>query len=277
LHDLVSYNEKHNEANEEGNADGHSHNLSWNCGVEGPTDDAAVRELRARQKRNLIATLLLSQGVPMLLGGDELGRTQLGNNNAYCQDNEISWVNWKLSAQDEAFLRFVQRMIQLRQDHPVFRRRRFFQGRGIRGGDVKDLLWLTPEGREMTDEEWSRDYARSLAVFFAGDALEEVDARGRPVWDENFLLLLNAHHEAISFALPQLVAGATWDVLLDTAFEQGLARDGSFSPAERYVLGGRALALMMEKLPHHAGRASAAQGEADLASKPALDTPGSGQ
>jgi glycogen operon protein len=247
LQDLVSYNEKHNEANQEGNADGHSNNLSWNCGVEGPTDDAAIRELRARQKRNLMATLLLSQGVPMLLGGDELSRTQLGNNNAYCQDNEISWVDWKLSAEDEAFLRFVQRVIRIRCDHPVFRRRRFFQGRQIRGGGVKDILWLTPEGREMTDEQWSQDYARSLAVHFAGDALEERDARGRSVLDENFLLLLNAHHEAISFALPRLAAGSTWEVLVDTAFEQGLAADGRFPPGEHYQVGGRALALMVEK------------------------------
>jgi glycogen operon protein len=247
LQDLVSYNEKHNEANQEGNTDGHSNNLSWNCGVEGPTDDVEIRELRARQKRNLIATLLLSQGVPMLLGGDELSRTQLGNNNAYCQDNEISWVDWKLSAEDEAFLRFVQRMIRIRCDHPVFRRRRFFQGRQIHGGGVKDILWLTPEGREMTDEEWSREYARSLAVYFAGDALEERDARGRPVLDENFLLLLNAHHEAISFVLPQLASRSTWEVLVDTAFEQGLDADGRFPPGEHYQLGGRALALMVEK------------------------------
>jgi glycogen operon protein len=272
LHDLVSYNEKHNEANQEGNADGHSHNLSWNCGVEGPTDDPTVRELRARQKRNLMATLLLSQGVPMLLGGDELGRTQLGNNNAYCQDNEISWVNWKLSAEDEAFLRFVQRMIRIRCDHPVFRRRRFFQGRAIRGGDVKDILWLTPEGREMTDEEWSREYARSMAVFFAGHALDEVDARGHPVWDENFLLLLNAHHEAISFALPQLVPGATWEVLLDTAFEQGLAVDGRLLPGDRYQLGGRALALMMGRPPQDTRRPSAAQAVSEPGSSPPQDS-----
>jgi glycogen operon protein len=246
LQDLVSYDQKHNDANQEGNQDGHTHNLSWNCGVEGPTDDAGVLALRARQQRNLIATLLLSQGVPMLLAGDEIGRTQQGNNNAYCQDNEISWVDWDRARQHQGFLRFVQRMIRIRQEHPLLRRRRFFQGRPIRGGGVKDILWLTPEGREMTDREWTQDFARSLAVYLAGEALEESDARGHRLQDDNFLLLLNAHHDDLEFLLPEMRAGSGWQVLLDTGFEQGLAVDGRFSTGERYRLGGRALALLVE-------------------------------
>jgi glycogen operon protein len=245
LNDLVSYNDKHNEANQEDNRDGHSHNLSWNCGVEGPTDDTGIVELRQRQMRNFVATLMLSQGVPMLLGGDEFGRTQGGNNNAYCQDNEISWVDWSLLDANPELVRFVQRVIAIRRQHPVFRRRRFFQGRPIRGG-VKDILWLNPEGGEMTDEEWAQDFARSIAVYLAGEGLEETDARGHPLRDENFLLLLNAHHEAIDFLLPQLHPGTSWEVLLDTSFAQGLAVDGKFAAGARYSLNGRSLALILE-------------------------------
>jgi isoamylase len=246
LHDLVSYNDKHNEANLEDNRDGNSNNLSWNCGAEGPSDDPEINMLRARQKRNFFATLLLSQGVPMLVAGDEMGRTQQGNNNAYCQDNEISWVSWNLDRDKAALLAFVQRMIHIRREHPVFRRRRFFQGRPIRGGDIKDIAWLTPEGREMNDHEWTQDFARSLGVFFAGDALQETDRRGRPLRDENFLLLLNAHHEPISFVMPLFHPGATWQVLADTSYEEGLEIDGRFPAGERYELQGRSLALLSE-------------------------------
>ena len=246
LTDLVSYNHRHNQANLENNRDGQHNNLSWNWGVEGATDDADINALRARQKRNFIATLLLSQGVPMLLAGDEIGRTQRGNNNAYCQDNEISWLDWSLDEDGRALLLFFQRLIQIRRQHPVFRRRRFFQGRPIRGGEVKDLAWLTPEGREMDDNEWSQDFARSLGVYFAGEALEETDRRGHRVRDDNFLLLLNAHHESIAFALPEFRPGSTWQVLLDTAYEQGLAVDGRFPGAARYDLQGRSLALFTE-------------------------------
>jgi glycogen operon protein len=246
LTDLVSYNDKHNEANLEENRDGPNNNLSWNCGVEGPTDDAEVSALRARQKRNFIATLLLSQGVPMLLAGDELGRTQRGNNNAYCQDNEISWLDWSLDQQGTALLQFFQRLIQIRRQHPVYRRRRFFQGRPIRGSGIKDIAWLTPEGGEMDDTEWSQEFARSLGVYFAGETLDETDRRGQPMRDDNFLLLLNAHHEAIPFALPEFRAGSSWQVLLDTAYEQGLAMDGRFPGGARYDLQGRSLALLTE-------------------------------
>jgi glycogen operon protein len=182
----------------------------------------------------------------MLLAGDEIGRTQQGNNNAYCQDSDISWVDWDRARDHEDFLRFAQRMIRIRQEHPVLRRRRFFQGRPIRGGGVKDILWLTPEGREMTDREWTQDFARSLAVYLAGEALQESDARGHRLRDDNFLLLLNAHHDAIEFLLPEMRAGSRWQVLLDSAFEQGLAVDGRFSTGERYRVDGRALALLVE-------------------------------
>ena len=229
----MSYNEKHNEANGEGNRDGAANNLSWNCGVEGPTDDPAITELRERQMRNLLATLLLSQGVPMLLAGDEIGRTQRGNNNAYCQDNEISWVDWALDPPRLRLLDYARRMIALRRDHPVFRRRHFFQGRSVRGSGEKDIAWLTPDGTEMSDEEWNNNFARCLGVFLGGEALQEVDERGRRVVDDSFLLLFNAHHDAIPFKLPDLGA-AGWLALVDTAFGNGLAARGHLS-AGRYL------------------------------------------
>jgi glycogen operon protein len=243
LHDLVSYNEKHNEANGEDNRDGHNNNLSWNCGVEGPTDDPAIRALRERQKRNLLATLLLSQGVPMLPAGDELGRTQGGNNNAYCQDNEVSWVDWNLDDEKRKLAEFVRRMIGLRRAHPVFRRRDFFQGRPIHGSEVKDIVWLKPDGAEMTNEEWDHEFARSLGVYLAGEALTETDARGRPVRDENFLVLFNAHHEELAFTLPGYGTGR-WLALVDTSYEDGLAPDGTFEAGANYALKARSLALL---------------------------------
>jgi glycogen operon protein len=244
LADLVSYNEKHNEANLEDNRDGHNHNLSWNCGVEGPTDDAAIRALRSRQKRNLLATLLLSQGIPMLLAGDEMGRTQLGNNNAYCQDNEISWVRWDLVEEDRNLLALVQRLIGLRRRHPVFRRRHFFQGRPLRGREVKDIVWLKPDGTEMTEEEWDQHFARCLGVYLSGVGLTDTDARGRPVTDDDFLVLFNAHHEPIAFTLPDLGRGA-WQGVLDTATESARAPP-DWRADEPYPLEGRTLALLVK-------------------------------
>ena len=244
LTDLVSYNEKHNEANLEDNRDGHNHNLSWNCGVEGPTDDPAIRALRARQKRNLLGTLLLSQGVPMLLAGDELGRTQRGNNNAYCQDNEISWLDWEPADERTVLVAFVQCVIALRRAHPVFRRRDFFHGRPLRGRDVKDILWLKPDGAEMTEEEWDQHFARCLGVYLAGEALTETDRRGRPVVDANFLILFNAHHEPIPFTLPDL-GRAAWRGVLDTANASGLA-SGQWEAGAEFPLQGRALALFRQ-------------------------------
>jgi isoamylase len=265
LHDLVSYDDKHNEANGEGNRDGQDNNRSWNCGVEGPTDDEEVRALRERQKRNLLATLLLSQGVPMFVAGDELGRTQGGNNNAYCQDNEISWIDWNLDAEKRRLLEFVRRMIELRRAHPVFRRRDFFQGRPIRGTDIKDIVWLKPEGDEMTDAEWDEHTARSLAVYLAGTALTETDARGRPLKDDSFILLFNAYHEELAFCLPDF-GGANWLVLVDTAHEGGLAPDGTVAPGGSYGLCGRSLALLVradgrtEEASAGAGAVTAVQG-----------------
>jgi len=216
LADLTSYNEKHNEANQEENHDGHDHNISWNCSVEGPTDDPEVLNLRARQQRNFLATLLLSQGVPMLVAGDETGRTQAGNNNAWCQDNEISWVDWNLDERKRELLEFTRRLIQLFHTHPVLRRRKFFQGRQIRGAESKDISWFRPDGQEMSETDWRNEQARSLAVRLAGDAIDEVDERGNRVTDDTLLLLLNAHHRAVSFVLPAHRQGITWEQLLDT-------------------------------------------------------------
>jgi glycogen operon protein len=246
LHDLVSYNDKHNEANGEDNRDGHDNNLSWNCGVEGPTDDPVVVGLRERQKRNLLATLLLSQGVPMLLAGDEFGRTQGGNNNAYCQDNATSWVDWTPDEGHTSFLEFVRRLIAIRRAHPAFRRRDFFQGRPLRGGGVKDIVWLTPDGAEMSDHGWEHEFARCLGVYLAGDGLSETDSRGRPVTDRSFIVLFNAHHEEIAFRLPDQAEPLRWFTLLDTARANGLTGNGTFAAGATYPLQGRSLALLVQ-------------------------------
>ena len=245
LHDLVSYNQKHNEANGEDNRDGTDDNLSWNCGVEGPTNKPSIAALRERQKRNMLATLLLSQGVPMLCSGDEIGRTQGGNNNAYCQDNEISWVDWTLSKPQQALLTFTRGLIALRQKHPVFRRRRFFQGRRIRGMEVKDLYWLRPDGKEMTDEDWTQGYVRCLGVRLAGDAMEEKDAKGRPLLDETFLVLLNAHHEPRPFTLPAHKRGVRWQPVFDTASYDTNGKPVTlFRGGDQYDLEARSLAVL---------------------------------
>ncbi|MDQ3756799.1 MAG: glycogen debranching protein GlgX [Actinomycetota bacterium] len=215
LADLVSYNEKHNEANGEGNRDGESHNRSWNCGAEGPSDDPAVLELRARQRRNLLATLFLSQGIPMLLGGDELGRTQGGNNNAYCQDNEVSWFDWE--QQDGATAAFTRRLIELRKAHPVFRRRRWFQGRPLRGEGCSDIAWFRPDGSEMGEDDWQSGFAKAVAVFLNGDAIPTPDARGQQVVDDSFLVLFNASDGDLDFTMPESRFGERWVKVLDTA------------------------------------------------------------
>jgi glycogen operon protein len=249
LNDLVSYNEKHNEANGEDNRDGHNANLSWNCGVEGPTDNQDILRLRARQKRNFLATLILSQGVPMLLAGDEIGRTQKGNNNAYCQDNEISWIDWKLDRSKSELLNFTRLLIRLFHQHPVLRRREFFQGRTIRGSEVKDLAWFRPDGKEMTDEDWNNPSAHCLGLRLAGDAIEETDDRGNPIVDDALLILLNADHEAVSFILPAHRRKMRWEVVFDTRDEKigrsrRLARGGT-----PYELEARSLALL--RLPQN--------------------------
>ncbi len=245
LRDLVSYEHKHNEANLEENRDGENDNRSWNCGVEGRTQNRHIRALRDRQKRNLLATLLLSQGVPMLLAGDEIGRTQQGNNNAYCQDNELSWIDWESARQEHELLAFVRKLIRLRKHHPVFRRRCFFEGRIVNGSGAKDLTWLTSAGLEMTGDDWRRPDLRNLGLLLAGDGLIEEDPRGRPVRDDNLLLLLNSGAEEIAFSIPRTPPYARWQVLVDTAFPGGHRGDArNFHSGERYPLQARSVGLL---------------------------------
>jgi isoamylase len=247
LQDLVSYNEKHNEANGENNRDGNNNNLSWNCGVEGPTDDPDIQALRAKQKRNLLATLFLSQGVPMMYQGDAIGQTQMGNNNAYCQDNQTTWLNWDLQPQDRDLLAFVQRMINLRKRHPIFHRRHFFQGRPIKGANIKDVLWLNPAGHEMNEEEWRDSSVHCLGMFLSGQGLDETDERGRKISDENFLVLLNAHHEDVEFTLPAFRPSGRWVAWMDTSREGGLRPADTYDFGVGYPLQARSLVVLMER------------------------------
>ncbi|MGA9679739.1 MAG: glycogen debranching protein GlgX [Mycobacterium sp.] len=228
LNDLVSYNEKHNEANGEDNRDGEGHNRSWNCGVEGPTDDPDIVALRCRQMRNFWATLMISQGTPMITHGDEIGRTQNGNNNVYCQDSELSWMDWSLVDKNADLLTFARKVTALRKNHPVFRRRRFFEGEPIRTGDeARDIAWLTPAGREMTHEDWDKSFHhRCVAVFLNGDAITAPDARGERVVDDSFLLCFNAHDDYVEFVAPQDDYAQEWTVELDTNHPVGL-REGA--------------------------------------------------
>jgi glycogen operon protein len=242
LHDLVSYNEKHNDANLEGNQDGTNDNISWNCGFEGPVNDPAIKALREQQKRNFTATLMLSQGVPMICGGDEIGRTRQGNNNGYCQDNDITWYDWNLNKEQKEFLEFTRKVIQVRKANPVLRRRRFFQGRHIRGSEIKDISWFAPSGHEMTDEEWNAEFVQCLGVRLAGDAVDEVNEWGERVWGDTLLILLNAHHEPVPFVLPAHKKGTRWELSLDTGINSQkrgrMARGGRI-----YNLQGRSLAM----------------------------------
>jgi len=250
LNDLVSYDHKHNEANGEENRDGSDNNRSWNCGAEGPTDDAVINALRARQKRNFIITLLLSQGVPMFLAGDEISRTQQGNNNAYCQDNEISWLDWEKADSEKELTALVRRIISIRQNHPVFRRRNFFQGRSIKGVGVKDILWLRPDGREMTDQEWTQEQARTLGVVLSGSAVDEVDERGQLTTDENFVLLMNADHQEVPFTLPSVASGMTWITLVDTSLDSARTPGTAHEPMSQYRLQPRSFVLVVERQKH---------------------------
>jgi isoamylase len=278
LRDLVSYNDKHNDANGEEGRDGHNHNLSWNHGTEGPTTDPAINELRARQKRNLIATLLLSQGVPMLLAGDELGHTQQGNNNAYCQDNELSWLNWDLTAEDQGFLDFVAQMVAFRRQHPVFSRRRYLRGQTLADG-IREVAWLRPDGGEMTDEEWHTTYNRCLGVYMAGTVIQRVSSRGKPVRDDNFLTLFNAHHGSIDFVLPEFHEGGAWKVEMDTAnAAQPFARK-RFAAGTQYPLEARSMAVLVAisrspALQYRGGEQGASATQPPAATAPrAADTP----
>jgi isoamylase len=244
LNDLVTYNEKHNEANGENNQDGENHNLSWNCGVEGPTDDPKVNALRRKQRRNFLTTLFLSQGVPMLCGGDEFARTQNGNNNAYCQDNEISWFNWHRNDEQNRLLEFTKKLIQLRKDHPVFRRPKFFQGRRIRGSEIKDAMWFNPGGNEMSEEEWASPFVRCLGMLLSGDTADVLTFEGEPIRDDTFLFLVNAHFEAIPFVLPgkeQL----EWELILDTTNEDGFfVKKKKFASGDDVDLADRSACLL---------------------------------
>ncbi|MDJ0355845.1 glycogen debranching protein GlgX [Paenarthrobacter sp. PH39-S1] len=262
--DLVSYNDKHNEANGEGNNDGESHNRSWNCGVEGPTEDPKVLGLRARQQRNFIATLLLSQGVPMLLHGDELGRTQQGNNNTYCQDSELSWVHW--DAVDKPLVEFTAAVNRLRADHPTFRRSRFFDGRPVLRGEgdkLQDIVWLNVDGREMLPDDWDSGFGRTIGVFFNGDSISGVDRRGHQITDVNFLLYFNAHDDVVELTLPSKDYAPKWDVVIDTA---GVHADDAVTLGSSAKIAIEAKALMVlrahsaqEEEPDHSVAASLAE------------------
>lgn len=217
LNDLVSYNEKHNEANGEDNNDGEEHNRSWNSGEEGETDDQEVLDLRNRQRRNFLVTLMLSQGVPMLLGGDEFGRTQKGNNNAYCQDNEISWLDWNLQVENSDLLDFTRQLIYFRCQHPVFHRRKWFEGRAIHGSDVSDIGWYNPDGGEMTEEQWNIDFAKSIGIFLNGEEIPASGERGERIIDDCFMIFFNAHYELIEFTIPPKFQDRDWVVIVDTS------------------------------------------------------------
>ncbi len=238
LHDLVSYNEKHNEANGEDNNDGENHNRSWNCGAEGETDDRAIIKLRAKQKRNFLTTLFLSQGIPMLVAGDELGRTQNGNNNAYCQDNETSWVDWENT--DRHLLSFTQKLIAFRKQHPVFCRRKWFQGRAVKGRGLEDISWFLPEGSEMTDSHWQHDFAKSLGVFLNGKRIHSRDSKGRQALDDSFYIIFNAHHEPLEFRLPPVDYAKSWYVVLDTS-GRSFVKSNPVGPEVLVNAGGRSV------------------------------------
>jgi len=240
LTDLVSYNDKHNEANGEDNRDGNDDNRSWNCGVEGPAEDPAVNELRARQRRNFLVTLLLSQGTPMLLAGDEIGRTQGGNNNAYCQDSEVSWVDWSQATAEHELLEFTEKLGRLRHEHPVFRRRRFFKG-------AADIMWLTPAGKEMTEADWRAGYAKSVAVFLNGAAINEPDPRGDPVTDTKFLLLFNAGEDPVTFTLPEMRLSGDWEIVIDTMTPDKETDSPPLPPRSRVEVGGRAATVLQSR------------------------------
>jgi isoamylase len=241
LTDLVSYNEKHNEANGEDNRDGSNENHSWNMGVEGPTDDPKIMEMRERQKRNFLATLFLSQGVPMLSGGVEISRTQNGNNNAYCQDNDTTWFDWNLDERKQALLEFTSNLIKFRLDHPNFHRRKFFQDRSIRQAEDAAVMWLRPDGKQMTDEEWDQGWQKCLGVFLNGHTLGDVNLSAQPVVDDDFLLLLNCHYEPVDFSIPELESDRKWEVVFDT-------RDATFSESEKSVGAGESINLIERSL-----------------------------
>lgn len=245
LHDLVSYNEKHNLENGENNNDGESHNRSWNCGAEGPTDDPAITTLRLQQKRNFLASLFLSQGVPMIVAGDELGRTQLGNNNAYCQDNEISWINWETA--DKELLEFTRKIIHFRKNHPAFRRRRWFQGEPVHPKvGLEDIEWFLPEGKKMTEENWLHDFAKSLGVYLNGRAIRSQGPKGEQIIDDSFYVIFNAYHDKLNYTLPPKKYGKKWTKILDTSKNNSIENEATFVAGEEIVVEGRSVVLLKQ-------------------------------
>jgi isoamylase len=244
LNDLVSYNEKHNEANGEDNNDGDNHNNSWNCGAEGPTEDGETNTLRRRQRRNFLATMFLSQGVPMLCAGDEYGRTQQGNNNAYCQDNELSWLDWSEAQREARLFEFTRALIAMRREHPIFRRPKFFQGRKIRGQEIEDIMWFNANGEEMSDEEWTTPHGRCLGMLLSGDDIDVRTFENEPILDRTYLLLFNSHHEAVSFTLPGREK-VRWEAILDTADEDGfLLEPKGYGSGDDYEMTARSLSVL---------------------------------
>jgi glycogen operon protein len=246
LRDLVSYNDKHNEANLEDNRDGTDDNRSWNCGVEGETDDAEINALRDRQQRNFLATLILSQGTPMLLGGDEFGRTQHGSNNAWCQDNEISWFDWSLLEENAELHEFVKKLIVLRRSHPVFRRRQFLQGTDEETAGLPDVWWFRTDGHRMTKNDWESG-ERTVGMFLNGEEIAAPDEKGQRVLDESFLLLFNAHHEDVTFTLPNRRFGEHWSLVLSTTEPDAEPNSLEVDALEELVVGGRSLVLLRRR------------------------------
>jgi glycogen operon protein len=244
LHDLVSYNQKHNDANGEQNRDGADNNDSWNHGAEGETDTAEILELRERQKRNFLTTLMVSQGVPMLCHGDEIGRTQRGNNNAYCQDNELTWLDWTLDERRRALFEFTQRVIALRNEHPVLRRRRFFSGGYVRGSGLKDIVWFRPDGQEMTGDDWNNPDSRALGMMLGGDAIPTLDEQGEPIVGDTLLVLTNAYHKDLDFMLPAIEWGESWEVLIDTRTAGQVENKVPAEAGTKYTLVSRSMAVM---------------------------------
>jgi glycogen operon protein len=275
--DLVSYNEKHNDANGEGNNDGESHNRSWNCGAEGDTDDDAVLTLRARQQRNFIATLLLSQGVPMILHGDELGRTQQGNNNTYCQDSELSWVHW--DSVDQPLVEFTAMVNKIRRDHPIFRRSRFFDGRPVRRGEgekLPDIVWLNTDGKEMLPEDWGSGFGRTIGVFYNGHGIQEQDSRGRRITDDSFLLAFNAHDDSVDFLLPAEEYSPFWDLMVNTAdgdTDEPLKAGSVLTLAAKSLVVLRAYSGPEVEVDYSAAASLAARAEAPAEEAPAVEAP----
>ena len=280
LTDLVSYDRKHNEANGEENRDGANDNDSWNCGVEGATDDPEVLNLRERQKRNLITTLLFSEGVSMMFAGDELSHTKGGNNNTYCQDNDLTWLNWNLDDRKQAFLDFVKKCTRIWREQPVLQRRKFFQGRALRGSDIKDISFFDLTGQEMNDGSWNNPNARSIGIRLAGDVIEDRDERGEPIKGDTLLLLLNAHWEELPFKLPATRDVHVWESLLDTARPTDDCK--MFKGGDTFPLFGRSVAVLRTTTVTHVGQVSAPQldalrKQADKANEPNPNGPPMGK